>query len=135
MEKFIKKYSRQREAILSILKSVTNHPCAEWVYNELKNDYPNLSLGTVYRNLSQFSEEGVIEKMELRGGKIHFDGNTEPHNHFICEECREISDIFEEFSCEMQGYIAKLRDVKVNSVTLNFYGLCHKCINTNLKGS
>ena len=80
-------YSRKREAILDTLRSTKTHPTAEWVYLQLKSQYPDLSLGTVYRNLSQFKEDGTIVSLGVVNGQEHFDGDISPHSHFICSHC------------------------------------------------
>ena len=74
------KFSRQRAAILSFLQSRKDHPSAELVYAYVKKDYPRISLGTVYRNLNQLAEAGVISKLQFD----HFDYDTSPHQHFVC---------------------------------------------------
>ena len=69
------KYSRQREAVKEYLKSTYSHPTADEVYQEIRNVYPNISLGTVYRNLNLLVEQGEAIKLTTEGGKDHFDGN------------------------------------------------------------
>ena len=93
-------FSRKRQAILEALRSTKIHPTAEWVHQTLKNDYPDLSLGTVYRNLAQFKEEGIILSMGVINGQERFDANVSPHSHFICNCCGAVIDIEETFdSC------------------------------------
>ena len=76
------KYSRQREAIKNYLASTRNHPTADSVYMHVKKEFPNISLGTVYRNLNLLSELGEIVKITAPDGGDRFDGHTEPHNQF-----------------------------------------------------
>lgn len=78
------KYSRQRESIKEFLMTRKDHPTADVVYENMKKIYPNISLGTVYRNLSLLSEIGEIQKLSNFGGADHFDGCVEPHCHFMC---------------------------------------------------
>ena len=87
------KYSRQREAIISFLKTRKDHPTAEVIYNNLRITYPNISLGTVYRNLNLLSENGTILKISLEDDSAHFDGFTHQHLHFFCNKCRSLKDI------------------------------------------
>lgn len=87
------RYSKQREAILMELQSRFDHPTADQLYSSLKIKYPELSLGTVYRNLSLLTEQGKIRKLDVGDGTIHYDGITHPHIHFICKECYSIKDI------------------------------------------
>ena len=90
-------FSRKRQAILEALRNTKIHPTAEWVHQTLKNDYPDLSLGTVYRNLSQFKEDGIILSMGVINGQERFDANVSPHSHFICNCCGAVIDIEETF--------------------------------------
>lgn len=76
------KRSRQREAIKEFLMSRKDHPTAEVVYEHVSKDFPNISLGTVYRNLSFLVDNGMAIKVPCEDGSVHFDGNVEPHYHF-----------------------------------------------------
>ena len=78
------KYSRQRESIKEFLRTRTDHPTADVVYENMKLIYPNISLGTVYRNLSLLADLGEIKKLSSFAGADHFDGRTERHCHFMC---------------------------------------------------
>ena len=71
------KYSRQRESIKEFLRNRTDHPTADVVYENMKLIYPNISLGTVYRNLSLLADLGEIKKLSSFAGADHFDGRTE----------------------------------------------------------
>ena len=87
------KYSRQRESIKEFLMTRKDHPTADVVYENMKKIYPNISLGTVYRNLSLLSEIGEIQKLSNFGGADHFDGCVEPHCHFMCTTCGDVLDL------------------------------------------
>ena len=76
------KYSRQREAIKDYLSSVTTHPTADTVYLNVKQEFPNISLGTVYRNLNLLAEIDDAIKISTPNGGDRFDGRTMPHYHF-----------------------------------------------------
>ena len=80
-------YSRKREAILSAICSTDIHPTADWIYQKLKPIYPDLSLGTVYRNIARFKEDGLIISVGVVEGQERLDGTTAPHAHFICSKC------------------------------------------------
>nr|WP_319487626.1 transcriptional repressor [uncultured Caproiciproducens sp.] len=122
-------YSRKREAILDAIKGTTIHPTAEWVYQVLKPDYPDLSLGTVYRNLSQFKNDGVIVSVGIVNGQERFDGNTKPHTHFICSSCGAVIDIPGEFvSLKTNDEISQKYHVLVDSSDVQFHGLCSQCL-------
>lgn len=85
------KYSRQREAIKSFLMTRKDHPTADVVYHSLRADFPNISLGTVYRNLTLLADLGEIARLRLGDGVDHFDADTSRHYHFICSECGAFS--------------------------------------------
>lgn len=88
------RYSRQRELIIDIIKNRKDHPTADAIYNTARAREPNISLGTVYRNLKLLSDEGVIITLETEDKKIHYDGDLSRHSHFICEDCGKIIDLF-----------------------------------------
>ena len=91
------KYSRQREAIKSFLMTRKDHPTADVVYHSLRADFPNISLGTVYRNLTLLADLGEIARLRLGDGVDHFDADTSRHYHFICSECGSVLDLHTEF--------------------------------------
>jgi Fur family peroxide stress response transcriptional regulator len=88
-----RKHSRKRDEILEVIRATTSHPSAQWVYNELKPRIPDLSLGTVYRNITQFREEGSVVSLGVVDGEEHFDGDVRPHPHFVCCRCGRIMDL------------------------------------------
>ncbi len=87
------KYSRQRESIKANLMSRRDHPTADALYASIREEFPNISLGTVYRNLNLLVETGEILKLTCGNGPDHYDGNATPHYHFVCRECGQIYDI------------------------------------------
>ena len=121
------KYSRQREALFDLLKSVKTHPTAEWLYNELKKEYSNLSLATVYRNLSLLCEMGNIIKIDVGDGVEHYDATVNEHSHFICRECNLLIDVDLPVAKDLNNEAEKFNDIKVETNSLVFYGLCSKC--------
>ena len=88
----MKNYSKQRAAIIEVLRSTTTHPTAQWIYEEVRKQLPNISLGTVYRNLSALSSEGDILHISVGDGFEHFDGDNSPHLHLHCRRCGKIAD-------------------------------------------
>ena len=81
----IRKHSRQRDAILKNLSSRLDHPTADMIYRDLREEYPRISLGTVYRNLNLLAELGQIRKIHCEGGTEHYDYDTSDHCHFVCK--------------------------------------------------
>ena len=82
------KYSRQRESIKNFLLSRYDHPTADTIYMNVREEFPNISLGTVYRNLALLTELGEVVKITSAEGADRFDGHVEPHSHFICKKIK-----------------------------------------------
>ena len=123
----MKNYSRQREAVLNVLCSTTSHPTAAWIYEQVKLEIPNISLGTVYRNLSGLCEDGTIKKLSFGDASVHFDGDTTVHSHFYCEHCGEITDIWLDQS-KLLGPVESDYNVKARHADFNITGKCSKCL-------
>lgn len=122
------KHSRKREAIRRLLSRTKEHPSAEWIYARLKPEYPDLSLGTVYRNLGLFLNEGEIVRVGTVAGQDRFDANVRPHAHFICESCGRIADVdAPELDEERYGAEALRIDGEIRGHSLTFFGLCNTC--------
>ena len=121
------KHSRQRDALLELLKSVKNHPTADWLYEELKKDFPRISLATVYRNLNLLTENNQIIRLECNDGREHFDGNPQKHYHFICRNCSAIIDISVEMEKPLNELVQEKNSLTIEDHALFFYGLCDKC--------
>ncbi|MGN0563295.1 MAG: Fur family transcriptional regulator [Candidatus Heritagella sp.] len=121
-------FSRKREAILQKIRGSHIHPTAEWVYQELKNEYPDLSLGTVYRNLTRFKEDGTIRSLGVINGQEHFDGELNAHDHFLCVECGQILDLVRPaFLEESIEHLEKTSNLVVRSYDLLLRGTCPVC--------
>ena len=127
MEKSNMKYSRQREAIRQFLYSRKDHPTAEVVYESLRHDFPKISLGTVYRNLSLLVELGEAIKFPGLDGFDHFDGNPQPHYHFICNECHSVIDLQFPFANEFNTSANQDFDGIITGHSAYFYGCCGNC--------
>lgn len=122
------KYSRQRESIKEFLATRTDHPTADTVYTNLREKFPNISLGTVYRNLSLLADIGDISKITTGDGADRFDGRTTPHNHFICRKCHSVMDLDMENIDSIMDVAGKNFTGQIDSYVVNFYGVCDDCI-------
>ena len=122
------KYSRQRESIREFVKASKEHPTADDVYAAIRKEYPNISLGTVYRNLSLLVELDEIVKVPTGDGPDRFDGNAKPHSHFICTRCHNIFDIEDEHLTGLTERIAKNFDGEIHGHRTTFYGVCKECL-------
>ena len=121
------KHSKQRDALLTLLKSVTCHPSAEWLYNELKHDFPKLSLATVYRNLSVLCAQGEAIRLDVGDGTVRYDAHTKGHNHFFCKVCKSLSDIGDSDAGDIDAMLAERYGVSIDSHSFVFYGNCREC--------
>ena len=121
--------SKNRQAILECLQNTDSHPCAEWIYHKLKPEYPNLSFATVYRNLNQLREAGLIFTVGTVQGQERFDANLNPHSHMICTVCGGIFDT--DVSPDENELFRKIKaqtDFSVRSVHLEYRGVCRDCL-------
>ena len=116
--------SKQRDAVLQVLRCSCDHPTADMIFERVREQIPNISLGTVYRNLGQLKDEGFITIVESSDTKVHYEGNLTDHIHFLCKSCHNITDVF----CETQVPTA-LTDMglQVESAKTVYYGLCNSC--------
>ncbi len=131
MEKAAKHF-RKRDAILTCLRQTTEHPTAQWVYARLKPQIPDLSLGTVYRNLTLFKEQGLIASLGTVDGMERFDANTLPHVHHICTGCGRVMDLCQiRVPEELNREAAADAGGTVTGCQLTFTGLCSQCENQN----
>lgn len=127
MERTIR-YSKKREAILRTIRGTKVHPSAEWVYQALKPEHPDLSLGTVYRNLSFFMEQGMIRSVGVIDGQEHFDGDLSPHSHFICKHCGAVYDMPRPKGLDgLDQKIGEEYGFCVEDCELTFHGVCGRC--------
>jgi len=118
---------KHKEVILRVLKSTSSHPNADWVYEQVRKEIPNISLGTVYRNLRELKDSGDILELNLASNQSHFNGNTQNHYHFRCEKCGRIFDLDEPVDKTIEDRVAKKTGFKVTFHRLELYGLCHDC--------
>ncbi|WP_101773152.1 Fur family transcriptional regulator [Peptostreptococcus faecalis] len=123
------KFSKQREFILNRVLQSNEHHTATEIYDSLKKDNPSLSLGTVYRNLTQLADNGYIRKINIQGDPARFDANLEEHNHFICEQCNDIIDVDLDDVSYVDNTLEK-NGMKIKSGYILLKGLCKNC-NTN----
>lgn len=116
--------SKQRDAVFDVLKASCDHPTADVIYERVKAKIPNISLGTVYRNLGQLQDEGLITVVESSDKKVHYEGNLEDHIHFLCKSCETITDVF----CKTDvPPVFNDMGYQVENQKTVYYGLCKSC--------
>ncbi len=123
-----RKSSRKRDAILAYLQSEKSHPTAESIFERLKPEIPDLSLGTVYRNLKIFLEDGMAKSVGPVKGEERYDGDLSPHAHFVCSCCGKVLDI--PCAALPESLVEDALSASEGSVedwSLRFTGVCGKC--------
>lgn len=121
------KYSRQRESIKTCLMGRKDHPTADALYTSIREQFPNISLGTVYRNLNLLVELGEVRKLSCGDGIDHFDFDTSPHYHFVCRSCGKIMDIPMTAAKNLEKEAEKHVPGTIEDHTILFYGCCDSC--------
>ena len=124
----VTKHFRKRDAILEYLRSTSCHPSAEMIFTQLKPQIPDLAMGTVYRNLTHFKNQGQIMSVATVKGVERFDANTNAHVHFICSNCDAVIDLHQiPMPRSQDGEIQRSSGCKVESCQLTYVGLCGNC--------
>ena len=119
--------SRQRERILSLLRSTDTHPTANWLFGRLKKEFPNLSIGTIYRNIGILVQQGLIGRIAFGSTFDRLDANVTEHYHFICERCDAIIDLMLPIDHGLEKQIPSFEGFLVHRHAVEFYGLCPSC--------
>ena len=121
------KHSKQRDSIMEFLSGRKDHPTADMVYMGVRQSFPNISLGTVYRNLTLLADIGEIARIRVGDGVDHFDADTSPHYHFICNECGDVSDLEMENMDTLTEAAGKNFGGRIEGHVTYFYGQCENC--------
>ena len=123
------KFSRQRESIRENLRNRRDHPTADMIYSDVRRICPNVSLGTVYRNLALLAEQGEITKIMTADGVLRYDGVFPAHGHFICRQCKRIEDLSSVDAETVMAQAQKDFSGQIEECEIIFYGLCEECQN------
>lgn len=122
------KHSKQREAIKTFLAGTLEHPTADQVYMYVREEFPNISLGTVYRNLNLLAEIGEIIKITTPDGADRFDGCTRPHYHVQCTKCGRLINLEIPKQMPFEEMAEKHFEGKIQSHDAMFFGICDRCL-------
>ncbi len=125
------KRSRQREHILALLRSTDTHPTASWIYDQMKQEFHNLSMGTVYRNVNILVDQNLVKKIGWGSSYDRFDANTDTHYHFVCHKCSSVFDLPMDVIEGLNEQVTKNTNFKVDEHRIDFYGLCEDCRELN----
>ena len=118
------KHSKQRDMIFEYLKGTKAHPTPEQIFDNLREEHPELGIATVYRNLKALYTQGLIRKLNVGEHADRYDADITNHYHFLCEKCGEVSDLYEN---ELDITFKTDKDISVKSHELYVYGICGKC--------
>ena len=121
--------TKQRTRILEVLCQTKSHPTANWIYDQLKPEFPSLSLGTIYRNLGILEEQGLLKKLHSGSTFDRYDAITKPHTHFCCSECGNIYDMRDVEIPEIVRTANKQTPHKIQEINLSYLGICESCLN------
>jgi Fur family peroxide stress response transcriptional regulator len=123
--------TKQRKHMLELLQSTKSHPNAFWLYEKMRPAFPNLSLSTVYRNLSILETQGMVQRVACGGTFERYDADVSMHSHFYCKKCGCVYDI-----CTNEAEKKALESLHDNSHQLEgchitYYGVCQSCKDVN----
>ena len=120
----LRRKSKKREAMLRLLQGCDSHPSAEWIYDRLKGEFPDISLGTVYRNLALFRENRQVRSVAVVNGVERYDANTAFHPHFVCRVCGSVYDVE---IAEDHAASLKSAGYTVEACDITYFGICPGC--------
>lgn len=117
----------QRDMVLTAVKQLHHHPTAEEIYHAVASQYPNISKGTVYRNLNLLADTGEIQKVSLPDTADRFDFNTAAHYHFKCSRCGRVYDVDMPYQNDMLSKIRNTNGFLIQRHDIVFQGICPEC--------
>lgn len=123
-----RKHSRQRDLVKEFLMTRKDHPTADVIYMNVRRADPNISLGTVYRNLALMAKDGEINRLSMGDGADRFDADTSPHFHLLCENCGAVVDLETEDIGAVLEKAARRCGGRVTGYVAYFYGVCPDCM-------
>ena len=121
------RFSKQRDLILNIVQDTRTHPTADYVYEKARNELPNVSLGTVYRNLGQLVENNQLKSLNI-DSTIHYDAFLDDHQHFQCKSCNRVFDI-ELNTKDFVSQVESNTNHIIDGCQIHLVGICNDCQN------
>lgn len=131
MSKKGSRMTKQKRVIFEILKNTDAHPTADYIYQEARKVLPNISLGTVYRNLRVLLEQGDILELNYGSTFSRYDGNPSDHYHFMCKKCGKVQDVTLDLKAMLEEEVREKMDLEFEEHRLEFYGVCIDCQKKN----
>lgn len=123
----MRRKTKQKEAILRVLNNTRAHPTADLIYEEVRKEIPNISKGTVYRNLKVLQESREVSELNLKGTLSRFEAQQESHYHFRCEQCGQVIDVDVPVDKKLNQAAANRTGFTIYCHQLEFRGLCRDC--------
>lgn len=120
--------TRQRSMIMEVLSGTKKHPTAYWIYDKVRKTCPNVSLGTIYRNLNLLKQKGLIRELKYGKNTARYDGNFQPHHHIFCVVCGKLDDIQCSVHPNLTKRVEQSSGYKIESHQLEFKGICPECL-------
>jgi len=117
--------SMPRIAILRYVLEHRTHHTAESIYRTLKQEYPNLSIATVYNTLKLLSKEGFVRQLMIDESKVIYDSNADLHPHFLCKICGRIEDVMLDINIDVPR---EINGNRIDEVHIYMYGICKECM-------
>ena len=121
------KLTPQRLAVYKYLMSTSEHPSAEVIYKAIQEDFPTMSLATVYKALKTLVEVGLVQELNVGEGNFRYDGNADSHPHIQCINCGKVDDLMNISLDHLNSEVEQKSNYKVLSNQTYFYGLCKDC--------
>ena len=121
------KVTAQRLAICKFIISSEDHPSADQIYQELKIDYPTISLGTIYKTLDLLEKLGIMQKLRFNEGSIRYDPDIELHINVVCSNCGKIYDYKSENVKKLWNTIISDIGIKPEGQRIDLYYECDDC--------
>jgi len=123
-----RRMTKQRQAIINMLAASDAHPTAEMIYAAVRRELPDISLGTVYRNLQLLVAEEQVREIAAGRGGSRFDGHLQPHSHFFCQNCGKVYDVPAQWPDEPPAELQRQMPGRLLSQRTDFFGICRECL-------
>ncbi|EHM09873.1 Fe2+/Zn2+ uptake regulation protein [Thermanaerovibrio velox DSM 12556] len=120
------KITNQRIAILRAMEARTDHPSADAIFNEVKEEYPSISIATIYGTLKMMAKANLVKILSIDDKRMYFDPNVASHGHFLCESCGKLWDL-EHIGGDISLTLVPHGGAMVTRFELFVYGLCRDC--------
>ncbi|MDO5387659.1 MAG: Fur family transcriptional regulator [Clostridia bacterium] len=122
------KVTPQRLAIYTYLMNTGSHPTVETIYNDLKDEFPTMSLATVYKTVASLRDVNLVREFNVSEDSNRYDADTSRHAHVICKKCHNVYDYYGDVDIDKNiSELQELSNFKIDSFDVNFYGICKNC--------